>query len=110
MLAVSRRFCSGCAGAVVGAVLLLSGDFGCKLGREFLEVRTNLLELEVVAFKDEMAERVGHIGVVAARAAFRCHIAADLVLGRVSAMLFPHLLPCLESAVPCCGEMVEAGC
>ena len=67
-------------------------------------------ELAVAAFKDEMAERVGHIGVVAARAAFRYHVAADLVLGSVSAMLFPHLLPCLERTVPCCGEVMEAGC
>lgn len=49
---------------------------------------------------------------VAARAAFRCHGAADryLVLDWVSFVLLAHLLPRLERAVPCRGEVVEAGC
>ena len=99
-LVVSWR-CSGCAAGVVVVVVagvLLSGYFGCKHLREFfdLEVLPDLRKLAVAAFEDEVAEQIGCCCSVAARAAFRCHGAADRVLGWVSFVLLAHLPPRLE--------------
>lgn len=61
---VMRTRSGGGAGAAVAvvAVVLLSGYFGCKQCREFFdaEVIPNLRELEVAAFEDVVAERIGH--------------------------------------------------
>lgn len=70
---------SACVAAVVVGVVgiagvsafLLSGYFCCQLRREQVNAKlvAKSFQRGVVALEDEMAEQVGHLGVVAARAA-----------------------------------------